>query len=185
MEADGWELATRSWSGGGTRFGSVAPSKRVTPGHSPCLPLVSALNGDHVCPDLAPGLQGRYPGKPGTRNPPDGPEGAGGTGSPPQPIWVSRLPHTPRHPESIKTGWIEFDRLGGRVSPPKGCRVGGIIDCLLLRCLCFLSHRLPALSRTIIQSHYEVKHWDYFLNVRIYEKKHNNLLFVSCLLCLS
>lgn len=42
---------------------ALSPLKeRVTLGHSPCLPLVSNLNGDHVCPDLASvrtdGIQG-------------------------------------------------------------------------------------------------------------------------------
>lgn len=58
--------AERSRGPEGSRRGGSArlcrPSKRVTLGHSPCLPLVSTLNGDHVCPDLAPvcrdGIQG-------------------------------------------------------------------------------------------------------------------------------
>lgn len=69
MEADGWELATGDReiqrSRGEQEKHSARPcrpSKRVTLGHSPCLPLVSALNGDHVCPDFAPvywdGIQG-------------------------------------------------------------------------------------------------------------------------------
>lgn len=41
---------------------AVSPSKGVTLGHSPCLPLVSALNGDHVRTDMTPvcrdGIQG-------------------------------------------------------------------------------------------------------------------------------
>lgn len=69
MEADGWELATGDQeiqrSRGEQEKRSARPcrpSKGVTLGHSPCLPLVSALNGDHVCPDFAPvyrdGIQG-------------------------------------------------------------------------------------------------------------------------------
>lgn len=58
--------AARPRSPEGSRRGGSAqlycPSKRVTVGHSPCMPLVSTLNGDHVCPDLAPvgrdGIQG-------------------------------------------------------------------------------------------------------------------------------
>lgn len=73
----------REREGGSARL--RRPSKRVTLGHSPCLPLVSTLNGDHVCLHLAPGLQGRYPRKRRSKNPPDGPEGAGGTGRPEAP----------------------------------------------------------------------------------------------------
>ena len=71
-------------AGEGARLGSVALKERVTLGHSPCLPLVSTLNGDHVCPDLPPSLQGQFPRKRGTENSPEGPEGAGGTGHPPR-----------------------------------------------------------------------------------------------------
>lgn len=49
--------------GAGKALGAaLSPPQRVTLGHSPCLPLVSALNRDHVCPDFAPvyrdGIQG-------------------------------------------------------------------------------------------------------------------------------
>lgn len=109
MEADGWELATgdreiqRSRGEQEKRSSQPRrPSKEVTLGHSPCLPLVSALNGDHVCPDFAPVYRDGIPGNGGGVNSPGGPEGAGGTGRPS--CGVQRAPLAHRHPQSIKNG---------------------------------------------------------------------------------
>lgn len=80
---------------------TLSPSKRVTLGHSPFLPLVSTLNGNHVCPDFPQVYRDSIQGN-GTVNLPYGPEGAGGMGHPH--ILVPMLPHTDRHPQSINTG---------------------------------------------------------------------------------
>lgn len=129
MEADGWELAT--W-GSELQRSSVAPQKGSHRVRAPVC-LLLALSMGTMCARVGPRSAGTVSMETWDGEFSRWPGGSGWDGS-------SRGSHH-RHPQSIKPGWRACLR-------PNSSLVSGIIDCLLIRSLYFLSHHFPALSHT-------------------------------------
>lgn len=111
-----WRQMAANASREGPEQSSALPcSKRVTLGHSLCLPLVSSLNGDHVHPDLPPQSSGKV-----SKETAETEFSARPTGS-----WCDGRGGRHRLPESIKEA--EYC-----LTVPDGSQSVGIIDSLLL-----------------------------------------------------